>query len=130
MEITENQLLENAEPILKGLQALQELGIKLWIDDFGTGYSSLSYLVKFPIHSLKIDRSFIMKLPQDQKSAAISRAVISLGKTLDVRVIAEGVETAEQVEFLRAAECPYAQGYYFSRSINGATIDSLFAAKR
>jgi diguanylate cyclase (GGDEF)-like protein len=126
LEITESQLLENADYILKGFTTLQDTGIKLWIDDFGAGYSSLAYLVKFPIHSLKIDRSFISKLVHDDKSTAIANAIVSLGKTLGVNVIAEGVETQEQFDYLRSYGCPYAQGYYFSPSADPETIEALF----
>jgi diguanylate cyclase (GGDEF)-like protein len=130
LEITESQLLDNAENILDALKSLHDTGIRLWIDDFGAGYSSLAYLVNFPIHSLKIDRSFISKLLLDDKSAAIAKAIVSLGKTLDVSVIAEGVETAEQLEYLRNIGCPYGQGYYFAASLDPDTVDSLFAARQ
>ncbi|HWP85658.1 MAG TPA: bifunctional diguanylate cyclase/phosphodiesterase [Terriglobia bacterium] len=130
LEITESQLLDNADSILKGLQRLHDTGIKLWIDDFGSGYASLSYLVNFPIHALKIDRSFIAKMIEEEKSAAIAKAIVSLGKTLGLSVIAEGVETAEQLEYLRNIQCPYGQGYYFSASSDPELIDSLFAAKK
>ena len=130
LEITESQLLDNADNILEGLRGLHDTGIKLWIDDFGAGYSSLAYLVNFPIHSLKIDRSFISKLVHDKKSTAIANAIVSLGKTLEVSVIAEGVETAEQLEYLRNIGCPYGQGYYFAASLDPETIDSLFAARQ
>jgi len=130
LEITESQLLDNADNILEGLNSLHDTGIKLWIDDFGAGYSSLAYLVNFPIHSLKIDRSFISKLVREKKSNAIANAIVSLGKTLGVSVIAEGVETAEQLEYLRTISCPYGQGYYFAASLDPDTIDSLFVARQ
>jgi diguanylate cyclase (GGDEF)-like protein len=130
IEITESQLLENAENILQGLHSLHDTGIKLWIDDFGAGYSSLAYLVKFPIHSLKIDRSFISRLVADQKSTAIANAIVSLGKTLGVSIIAEGIETAEQLEYLRNVGCPYGQGYYFAAAIDPELIDSLFESRQ
>jgi len=130
LEITETQLLENAESILHGLNTLHDTGIKLWIDDFGAGYSSLAYLVKFPIHSLKIDRSFISKLLHDDKSGAIANAIISLGKTLGVNVIAEGVESAEQLEYLRNIGCPYGQGYYFATAIDAKSIDALYESRK
>jgi diguanylate cyclase (GGDEF)-like protein len=130
LEITERQLLENADYILKGITTLQDTGIKLWIDDFGAGYSSLAYLVKFPIHSLKIDRSFISRLIHDDKCTAIANAIVSLGKTLGVSVIAEGVETREQLEYLHSIGCPYGQGYYFAASADPETIEALFARKQ
>jgi len=130
LEITESQLLDNADNILEGLKSLNDTGIKLWIDDFGAGYSSLAYLVNFPIHSLKIDRSFISRLVHDDKSNAIAKAIVSLGKTLGVSVIAEGVENAEQLEYLRNIGCPYGQGYYFAASMDPRTIDSIFETKQ
>jgi EAL domain-containing protein (putative c-di-GMP-specific phosphodiesterase class I) len=130
LEITESQLLENADSILEGFMTLQDTGIKLWIDDFGAGYSSLAYLVKFPIHSLKIDRSFISKLIHDDKSTAIAKAIVSLAKTLGVSVIAEGVETKEQIDYLSSINCPYAQGYYYSAAADPETIESLFEKKQ
>ncbi len=130
LEITESELLENADNILQGMTLLHEQGIKLWIDDFGAGYSSLAYLVKFPIHALKIDRSFISQMLQDPKSAAIANAIIALAKTLEVSVIAEGVETQEQLQYLQSMNCPYVQGHYFSPSIDAATVESAFLAPK
>ena len=115
---------------MKGFATLHDTGIKLWIDDFGAGYSSLSYLVKFPIHSLKIDRSFISKLVHDDKSTTIAKAIVSLGKSLGVNVIAEGVETRDQFEYLRSLDCPYGQGHYFSSSLDAETIAVLFANRQ
>lgn len=128
-EITESQLLENADNILKGFTRLREKGTKLWIDDFGSGYSSLAYLVNFPIHSLKIDRSFISKLIHDDKSTTITKAIVSMGKSLGLHVIAEGVETQEQLDYLRSIGCPYVQGHYFSGSVDGETIESVYSGK-
>jgi diguanylate cyclase (GGDEF)-like protein len=130
LEITESQLLDNADNILEGLKSLHDTGTKLWIDDFGAGYSSLAYLVNFPIHSLKIDRSFISKLVHDEKSNAIAKSIVSLGKSLGVSVIAEGVETPEQLEYLRNIGCPHGQGYYFAASLDPKTIESIFQAKQ
>lgn len=115
LEITENQFLENADRLLIALETLKHTGIRLWIDDFGTGYSSLGYLATFPVHSLKIDRSFIAKSCTDEKSAAIVKAILALGKNLGINVIAEGIETQQQLDFLRSVECPYGQGYLFAR---------------
>ena len=130
VEITENQLLKNADSILRSFAILHDTGIKLWIDDFGAGYSSLAYLVNFPIHSLKIDRSFVSASTRDHKSAVITKAIVSLGKALDINVIAEGMETKEQLEYLLSIGCPHAQGHYYSRSIDGETIENIYGVKR
>ena len=129
IEITESQLLEKAEYLFHGLAILQNTGVKVWIDDFGSGYSSFAYLVNFPIHSLKIDQSFIMKLLQDPKSTAIVKAIVALGKTLGVNVIAEGVETSEQLEYLRAVECPHAQGHCFSTAMDAKAVEAIFKVR-
>ena len=115
VEITENQIMGDPESLSNVLIGLKEAGIKVSIDDFGTGYSSLSYLADFPVHTLKVDRSFVCKLPNNGKNSSIVRAIISLAKNLRLDVVAEGVETDEQVDSLRALECSYAQGYYFAR---------------
>lgn len=130
IEITESQLLEKAEYLFRGLGILQNTGMKVWIDDFGSGYSSFAYLVNFPIHSLKIDQSFIAKLLEDPKSTAIVKAIVALGKTLGVNVIAEGVETSEQLEYLRAVECPHAQGHCFSTAIDAAAVEAIFKVRQ
>jgi diguanylate cyclase (GGDEF)-like protein len=115
LEITESQVMENTEPVCRTQLALHDLGIKIAIDDFGTGFSSLSYLSTFRVHALKIDRSFIGRLDGDERNAALVHAIVSLGKNLGLQVVAEGVETKEQADFLRRIRCPYAQGYYFAR---------------
>ncbi|OFW43327.1 MAG: hypothetical protein A3J28_13095 [Acidobacteria bacterium RIFCSPLOWO2_12_FULL_60_22] len=129
LEITESQFLENADYLRSGFKSLNESGIKLWIDDFGSGYSSLGYLANFPIHSLKIDRSFIERLPSDSKSTAITKAILSLGKNLGINVIAEGIENYEQLEFLRSVECPYGQGFYFAKAQEAEVVESLLVGK-
>ena len=107
------------------LRALTDLGIKLAIDDFGAGYSSLSYLRQFPIDALKIDRSFVNCVTSNPDDAAIVGAVIGMGKSLKLRVVAEGVETPEQCEFLLAQHCDEGQGYYFGRPMVAGAIATL-----
>ena len=99
------------------LHKLKALGVRIAIDDFGTGYSSLSYLKRFPIDSLKIDRSFVTGLPCNQEDASIAQAVITMAHALRLKVVAEGVENESQLEFLAAHTCDEMQGYYFSRPL-------------
>jgi EAL domain-containing protein (putative c-di-GMP-specific phosphodiesterase class I) len=115
LELTESVLMRDAEFTNILLEALSDLGIKLAIDDFGTGYSSLSYLRQFPIDTLKIDQSFVNKMIHNPDDASIVSAIISLGKTLKLHVIAEGVETPEQLRFLQTQDCDAVQGYYLGR---------------
>jgi EAL domain-containing protein (putative c-di-GMP-specific phosphodiesterase class I) len=117
LELTESVLTTNADVMFALLQDLKDMGLKLAIDDFGTGYSSLSYLRQFPVSKLKIDRSFIHDVATSSDAAAVATAVIGLAKSLNLKVIAEGVETEAQLAFLRAHECDEAQGYYFSRPL-------------
>ena len=114
LEITESVAMENIELTLKVLQGLREIGVSIAIDDFGTGHSSLSYLKRFPIDALKIDKSFVEDVPDRFEDVAIVRSVIQLAKGLNLRVVAEGVETAEQLKFLRENGCGEVQGYYFA----------------
>ncbi|MDH7499951.1 MAG: EAL domain-containing protein [candidate division NC10 bacterium] len=111
LELTESIIMEHAETAITTLKALREKGIQLSIDDFGTGYSSLSYLKKFPVHTLKIDRSFIQDLDKDPESAAIVKSIVSLAHNLNLRVVAEGVETEEQMAFLQECGCDHLQGF-------------------
>jgi diguanylate cyclase (GGDEF)-like protein/PAS domain S-box-containing protein len=117
LELTESLLLSNAEMTIPMLRNLKIMGLTLAIDDFGTGYSSLSYLRQFPVHKLKIDRSFIQNVAVNPDDAAITAAIISMGKSLSLRVIAEGVEDEAQMSFLRAHSCDEIQGYYFSKPL-------------
>jgi diguanylate cyclase (GGDEF)-like protein/PAS domain S-box-containing protein len=117
LELTESFLMQDATVTAAVLHTLKDLGVTLALDDFGTGYSSLSHLQRFPIDTLKIDRSFVRDIATDANDANIVSAVISMGKSLHMRVVAEGVETRDQVVFLQERGCPEAQGYYFSRPV-------------
>lgn len=117
LEITEGVLMQNVDATVTALNRLKVMGIRLAIDDFGTGYSSLSYLRRFPIDVLKIDQSFIRGLSTDSNDAALVSAIISLGRSLKLTIIAEGVETLEQLNFLKAHQCEEGQGYYFSKAV-------------
>jgi predicted signal transduction protein with EAL and GGDEF domain len=126
IEITETMLMSDKEAAAFTVERLHELGIKLAIDDFGTGYSGLDYLKRFPIDTIKIDRSFVTDIPGNADDMAITAAVISMAHRLDLAVVAEGVETAEQLKFLRDHHCEYGQGYYFSRPLPFAEIQRFF----
>lgn len=115
LEITESQIMENPAHAIETLKGLRDLGISISIDDFGTGYSSLAYLKRFPINTLKIDRTFVEGLPLEHDDAEISRAIIALARSLKLDLIAEGVETEEQSEFLRKEGCHMLQGFLFAR---------------
>lgn len=117
LEITESVLMQNVDTTVAILKAIKQLGIRLAIDDFGTGYSSLSYLQKFPVDVLKIDQSFVGDLSIDSNDAKLVSTIISLGKSLNLHIIAEGVETLEQLEFLKQHQCEEVQGYYFSKAV-------------
>ena len=117
LELTETFLMQDSKSTLGVLLALKAMGVQLALDDFGTGYSSLSYLRRFPIDTLKIDQSFVRDITTDAGDAGIVSAVISMGKSLDMRVVAEGVETQEQLAFLQEQRCPEGQGYHFSRPL-------------
>ncbi|CAH1906423.1 Diguanylate cyclase/phosphodiesterase (GGDEF & EAL domains) with PAS/PAC sensor(S) [Candidatus Nitrotoga sp. HW29] len=125
LELTESVLMQDAGPIDAMLHTLADLGVRLSIDDFGTGYSSLSYLRQFPIGTLKVDQSFVNQMCSNPDDAAIVSAVISMGKSLKKRIIAEGIETQEQYELLLAQDCDEGQGYYFNRPLEAQEIATL-----
>ena len=122
LEITENAVMEDIERSLKLMQKINQLGVQIAIDDFGTGYSSLSYIRDFPIKTLKIDTTFIRDLPLCSRAVAIARTVLSLGHGLDMTVVAEGVETVDQLEFLREIGCDLVQGYLISKPLPGSEL--------
>jgi diguanylate cyclase (GGDEF)-like protein len=125
-EITESVIMEHAEEMIEIFRKLKEMNILLAIDDFGTGYSSLAYLKRFPIDILKIDRSFVQDIPKDAEDVAIVTGVIAMAKGLDLKVVAEGVENAEQKAFLQQQECDYMQGYYLSKPVSADEFENRF----
>jgi diguanylate cyclase len=125
LELTETFLMLDARSTAEVLRELKQIGVTLALDDFGTGYSSLSYLKRFPLDTLKIDRSFVRNITTDADDASIVTAVIGLGRNLHMRVVAEGVETREQLEFLREHGCPVGQGFYFSVPVRPAEFGQL-----
>jgi diguanylate cyclase (GGDEF)-like protein len=127
LEITESLLMRDVTHAIDMLQQLYTLGTPIALDDFGTGYSSLSYLKQFPLHYLKIDRSFVDGIPANEDDAAIVRAIVALAQSLQLAVIAEGVETPAQASYLQQIGCATCQGYYFSRPVPAATLTELLA---
>jgi diguanylate cyclase (GGDEF)-like protein/PAS domain S-box-containing protein len=128
LEITETLIMEDIEGSIVKLEALRDMGINIAIDDFGTGYSSLSYLARLPVHMLKIDRAFITAMNQDAKSMAFVSTMISLAHSLNLKVIAEGVETKEQARFLKLLKCNEIQGYLYSKPLPFVQITVLMGA--
>lgn len=128
LEVTESTVMEHSEKSLKVLSDLDRLGVALSTDDFGTGYSSLSYLQRFPFERLKIDRSFIKIMDADEKSGAIVKTILMLGDNLGIEVVAEGIETARQLEKLRLLGCHVGQGYLFSRPIDREFVEGFLAS--
>lgn len=125
LELTETVLMENLEATLESLNKIKKLGVGLSIDDFGTGYSSLGYLKRLPVNVVKVDRSFVMDIPHDKDDMEITAAVIAMAHKLRYKVVAEGIETREQYEFLRETGCDYGQGYYFSPPLSTEDINTF-----
>jgi EAL domain-containing protein (putative c-di-GMP-specific phosphodiesterase class I)/CheY-like chemotaxis protein len=130
LEITESSIVSNTEEAARTLEFLNSLGVRVTIDDFGTGYSSLSYLKRFPLDGLKIDSSFVRDITTDMDDAAITRAIITMAHSLELAVIAEGVETEEQLNFLNANGCDQIQGYYFARALPAEDCTALLVSGR
>ena len=130
LEVTESVIMHDAQHVIATLQAFRDMGVRLSVDDFGTGYSSLSYLKRFPVDRLKIDQSFVRDVITDADDAAIAQAVITLGHTMNLRVIAEGVETPEQLAFLRANQCDEMQGYLFGKPMPAHELGKLLESGR
>jgi EAL domain-containing protein (putative c-di-GMP-specific phosphodiesterase class I) len=122
LELTESIVVDDIEQTMQILEELRSLGVQLSIDDFGTGYSSLSYLRRMPICEIKIDRSFISSLPNDQSNAILVTTIIQMAHAMNMRVVAEGVENQDQLQYLKELGCDMAQGYYFSKPVTESSF--------
>ena len=127
LELTESLVIDDIDGAIETMRALKELGVGFSMDDFGTGYSSLSYLTRLPLDQLKIDRSFVRNLPDNANDAAVAQTIITLAKSLGLAVIAEGVETEAQRQFLERHGCPIYQGFLFSKPVDVAQFERLLA---
>ena len=123
LEITESYAMQNADFTISVLRDLKKMGVRVSIDDFGTGYSSLSYLKQFPIDTLKIDRSFVNQMIENEENIEIVRTIVSLAQNLNMDVVAEGVETKEQLALLRQLNCENGQGFFFSNPLEASEVD-------
>jgi EAL domain-containing protein (putative c-di-GMP-specific phosphodiesterase class I) len=130
LEITESAVMDNIDAATEMLVQLRALGVQLSIDDFGTGYSSLSYLHRFPINTLKVDRSFVMRMADNNENSEIVRTILMLAQNLGMDVVAEGVETREQLALLRKLGCEYGQGFLFSKPIDADGAERIIAETR
>jgi EAL domain-containing protein (putative c-di-GMP-specific phosphodiesterase class I) len=130
LEITETMIMENVDAAVETMTQLRDMGIHLHIDDFGTGHSSLSYLHRFPVNALKIDRSFIKKLAADGSNKEIILSIISLAKSMNVDVIAEGVEMEHQLSKIKEMHCGYGQGFFFARPMSSEDIDEWLKGRK
>jgi EAL domain-containing protein (putative c-di-GMP-specific phosphodiesterase class I) len=122
LELTEGAIMGDGDESLLVLRQLRDLGVELAIDDFGTGYSSLSYLKRFPVQRLKIDQSFVRHSDENADDRAIVRTIIAIGKNLDMKVLAEGAETSNHIQFLASEGCDEAQGYYYARPLDAEAV--------
>lgn len=125
LEITETVLMKSFDSSIEILKKLMDMGIRIALDDFGTGYSSLSYLRRIPITTLKIDKSFIDNISSNKKEEAIIKNIIQMAHSMELKVIAEGVETEDQLSILKRMECDYIQGYYFSKPLPANQLEEL-----
>ena len=130
LEITESVTMGDAERTIKVVQGLKKLGLRISIDDFGTGYSSLSYLRRFPMDTLKIDRSFVSNLKKNPENREIISTIIGLARNLGMNVVAEGAETLEEISYLKTLDCEFAQGYYYSKPVDSLGAQALLQVKR
>jgi len=127
LELTESVFVDEA--VGATLELLHQMGVQLALDDFGTGYSSLSYLRQYPIGTVKIDRTFLEEVPQNPASVTLVETIVVMAHALGKRVVAEGIETAEQLEFLRESRCDIAQGFYLARPLSSAAVTELLQAR-
>ena len=130
LEFTESAVVEDVEEAIRIMEDLREMGVRLYMDDFGTGYSSLAFLTRFPIHALKIDRSFVQDIPDNKNDIAIATAIVSMARSLGLQVVAEGVETEAQLRFLHSLECDAIQGYLYSPPLPPEELEKLLAEGR
>jgi EAL domain-containing protein (putative c-di-GMP-specific phosphodiesterase class I) len=130
LEITEGVLIDNPEEMVKRIEDLHALGVRVALDDFGSGYSNLSYLQRFPLDKLKIDRSFVVALGTSANGGVIIQAIVALGRALGLSVLVEGVETEQQRVLLRLAGCDEMQGFLFAKPAPAATIDRLLTQQK
>jgi EAL domain-containing protein (putative c-di-GMP-specific phosphodiesterase class I) len=130
LELTESILMQDIEQVAIQLQQLRDLGVLISIDDFGTGFSSLNYVKRLPVDRLKVDQSFVRDLSTDPSDRAIVAAIVNLAHSLDIEVVAEGVETAEQLEFVRKSGCDEVQGYFFGRPMPAEDFENYMTPER
>jgi EAL domain-containing protein (putative c-di-GMP-specific phosphodiesterase class I) len=127
LEITESALMDNTEAVSNTLSQVRDMNVQLHMDDFGTGYSSLSYLNRFPIDSIKIDRSFVGRLGMCEETWKIVQAIVSLGRNLGMELIAEGIENIAQLRLLQTLKCEFGQGYYFAKPVEPESIEDMLS---
>jgi EAL domain-containing protein (putative c-di-GMP-specific phosphodiesterase class I) len=129
VEVTESVLMQDTASIAETLSGIKQLGVGGSLDDFGTGYSSLSYLTTFQVDAIKIDRSFVMGCTDNEKNRVIIKAIIAMGHSLGMKIVAEGVETAEHYQFLKKCGCDECQGYYFCRPVPAKDFEQLLLGR-